>query len=844
MISAPATISAPDPHHSPLGTLLLDPGRLWREITTTGGLPGSGPALTTLVVAGAIVLAAGVLARARWHRPARGIAREVTVLVPPTVDAKGARGLWAHLTGLLGPAWKRALFGQPHVTFEYGVTPEAGAVIRIWVPGCVPPGLVERAVTSAWPGARTRTTSPAGPPLPSLAAGMRRVVAGGELRLGRRDSLPIQADPLGGDPVRDLLAAAEDLDTGQATCVQILARPVTGRQARRTTAHPRPPGVLRLLGSVAAELLDLVTPGPARRSHRPGLHAPFAPGDRQAALEYSAAARAEAAKARGAHWETRVRYAASVDVAVGADPDALRVARAVARGRAHALATVFGAFSDHNYYRRKRRPLIAHALGQRRLGRGDLLSIPELAAIARLPLDSDLPGLDRAGARALAPAAVIPTGGEHTKPLGVSDSGGGRPVAVRVADGRHHFHVLGPTGTGKSNLLAQWILDDADADRGVVVVDPKGDLVADILARLPRSAADRIVLFDSYSRANPPCVNPLDTDPATADLAVDNLVTIFRRIYSQHWGPRTDDLLRSALFTLCTQPGTATLADVPRLLTEPAYRARLTSGVTDPEARGFWTWYEALSDAGRSEVNGPLLNKLRPLLMGRPFVRNAIAAGRSTVDLADVLDHGGICLARLAKGALGEETVRLIGSLLVARTWHTAAARARTPSEQRADASLILDEAHNFLNLSTPVEDMLAEARGLRLSLVLAHQNLGQLPKELRDGISANARNKLIFSASPEDAKDLARHTQPWLGEHDLTHLDAFHAAARLLVNGQQAPPFTVTTRKLPPAIPGRARELRAAARARLNPPTTEAPGPGTPPQPREPRPPARDPRR
>ncbi|MFD6463471.1 TraM recognition domain-containing protein, partial [Streptomyces roseolus] len=220
------------------------------------------------------------------------------------------------------------------------------------------------------------------------------------------------------------------------------------------------------------------------------------------------------------------------------------------------------------------------------------------------------------------------------------------------------------------------------------------------------------------------------------------------------------------------------------------------------------------------------LNKQRTFLL-RPFVRSAIAAGESTVDLAEVLNEGGICLARLPKGSLGEETTRLMGSLLVARTWQAITGRTTTPTAQRADASLVLDEAQNFLNLSTPVEDMLAEARGLRLSLTLAHQNLGQLSRELRDGISANARNKIVFSASPEDARDLARHTSPWLSEHDLTHLDVHHAAARLLVAGQQAPPFTFTTRPLPAPIPHRG--PATCARTDRDSTTTDEPAGGDP---------------
>ncbi|WP_084530686.1 helicase HerA domain-containing protein [Nocardia miyunensis] len=832
---------APSPHGW-LARFLLTPGAALHGVAAAARHTLGSPA----AMVSAVVLVAGVLAAARvlvWVRRRRlaAHARLITVLTPPEVQVKGALTLWSHLIGQLRPAWKRALFGQPHLALEYSMTPETGAAIRLWVPECIPPGLVERAVASAWPGAHAHTAT-AEAPVPDSTAGTRRLLVGGALRLGRPEALPLRTD-YSGDLVRDLITAADDLAPGHAACVQILARPVTGRRVQRATRSNTATGTRTgLVFALVREVLNLIAPGPvAARSPRPG--ASTGAGDRQSAMEYTAAARAAAAKARGPHWETLVRYAVSVPLPHDGDPEQVRRERAVARGRADALATVFGACTDLNFYRRRRRVWLARALRERYLGRGDVLSAPELAAIAHLPFDPSLPALQRAGARALSPAPEIPISGPHTKPLGVADSPSGRAVAVRVADARHHVHILGPTGVGKSTLLAQLILDDAEAGRGVIVVDPKGDLCTDVLARLPRRLADKVVLFDADSPTPPPCVNPLDIGHigrARMDLAVDNLVTIFRRIFAQWWGPRTDDVMRASLLTLCAQPGTATLADLPRLLTEPAFRARVTRTTTDPVLRGFWDSYEALSEAGRAQVIGPLLNKLRAVLL-RPFPRAAIAAGPSTIEFSDVLDDGGICLARLPKGSLGEETSRLVGSLLVARTWHAATARARRPAADRADASLILDEAHNFLNLSTPVEDMLAEARGLRLSLLLAHQNLGQLPRELRDGISANARNKVIFACSPDDARELARHTTPWLSEHDLTHLDAYHAAARLLVHGQQARPFTLATRPLSPAIPGRAREITAAVRARH---TGPAPAPNDRPEldPRTP-PPASDPR-
>ena len=137
-----------------------------------------------------------------------------------------------------------------------------------------------------------------------------------------------------------------------------------------------------------------------------------------------------------------------------------------------------------------------------------------------------------------------------------------------------------------------------------------------------------------------------------------------------------------------------------------------------------------------------------------------------------------------------------------------------SPSTPRADAGLYIDECQNFLTLPYPLEDLLAEARAYRLSITMAHQNLAQLPPDLAAGISANARSQVIFTASPEDARALERHTLPNLAAHDLSHLGAYQAAARLVTGGGETPAFTFRTQPLPPAVPGRARLIRAAARA------------------------------
>jgi hypothetical protein len=800
----------------PLTRYLTDPGgtaarlaRLLLHILTAWG-PVAGPVLAAT--------AAGVTAgrwqlRRRQQQAYTSHARQVTVLAPPQADPAGAQALWGHLTGLLRPAWARWRYGQPHLGWEYTWAggPGGGMTISIWVPGVIPPGLVERAVEAAWPGAHA-VTAPAAPAIPGQV-----LATGGTLRLARPEILPLRTD-LPSDPLRALAGAAAALGDGEHAVLQVLARPVTGGRLRRARRAAR-----RLRGGQAprlsSRLLDLATPGGTGTPRRA---APAADPERAADI------RAATAKMAALQWDAQIRYlTATTTTAAGREAgwrERLRArparvqAMARLRGLAHGLASATALYAGPNWLARRRLHRPAAKINARVFRRGCLLSVPELAALAKLPGDPALPGLSQAGARSVPPPPGIPLPGPSARPLGLTDAGTPRPAALSVADGRHHLRIIGATGAGKSTLITGQVLADAAAGRGAVLIDPKGDAVADILARLPEDAASRVVLFDPGDK-NPPCLNVLQGDGTGADTDVitDNLTGIFRRIYAANWGPRTDDLCRSICLTLLGSvpagSGQVTLADIPALLDDDARRRRITATVRDPVLRGFWSWWEELSPASKAHVAGPLMNKLRAFLL-RKFARQAIAAGPSTFDMSAVLDNGGLLLARLPKGTLGEETAQLIGSCLVARTWQAAARRARLPQHARADAALYVDECQNFLNLPYPLQDMLAEARAYRLSVVMAHQDLAQLPPDLREGISANARSQVIFSVSPEDARQLERHTLPQLTAHDLSHLGAFQAAARLIAGSAEQPAFTVRTEPLPPAIPGRARMIRRAARA------------------------------
>jgi len=109
-----------------------------------------------------------------------------------------------------------------------------------------------------------------------------------------------------------------------------------------------------------------------------------------------------------------------------------------------------------------------------------LLNADELAGLVAWPLgDVSLPGLSLGGTRALAPSAEISRYGRVV--LQSTYPGMQRPLALSLPDSLRHLHVIGPTGVGKSTLLLGLICQDMAAGRGVIVVDPKGDLVADVL---------------------------------------------------------------------------------------------------------------------------------------------------------------------------------------------------------------------------------------------------------------------------------------------------------------------------------------------------------------------------
>ena len=397
-------------------------------------------------------------------------------------------------------------------------------------------------------------------------------------------------------------------------------------------------------------------------------------------------------------------------------------------------------------------------------------------------------GLRLGVARQLPPAHELPRLGRVL--LHSTFPGAERPVAMTVRGALGHLFLLGPTGSGKSALLANLAVSDMRSGHGVVLLDPKGDTANDVLGAVPDNRLGDVIYLDPADES-PVGFNLLSGRGDRLEITVDQVVAWFARRYKSSWGPRTDDLARHALRTLAATDHT--LVELPVLVGSEVFRRQVIGSLTDDLLKGFWAWFDSLSAPERAHISAPLLNKARALL-GRRHLRAIVGQRSPGWSMEEVLADGRILIINLAKGLIGEDASALLGSLLLSRLWLATLARAKLAPQQRRPVFLIVDEFADFVGTETGFGDFLAQARGLGVALTLATQHLGQLPATLRDDVLTNARTKLTFAASADDAVTLAREFQPHLDASDLQQLGPYEAAARIFTGAAVAPPVTGVT--------------------------------------------------
>jgi hypothetical protein len=444
------------------------------------------------------------------------------------------------------------------------------------------------------------------------------------------------------------------------------------------------------------------------------------------------------------------------------------------------------------------------------------LNVHELVGFTGWPLDANLPGQPPQHPVQLPPAPGV-TGTERIV-AAASAPGASGTLALRAVDAVHHTLCIGPTGSGKSVLTTQLIVQDVADGRAVFVMEPKGDVVDDVLRRIPRHRRDDVVVLDPTD-CSPVGLNPLTAAGRRPEVVADSLLAIFRHLYGEAIGPRSGDILYAATLTLARRRD-ASLVMLPLLLTNPGFRRSIISDLRDPIAlEPFWAAFNAWSDAERSQAIAPLMNKLRPFLL-RQNLRAVLGQREPQFSLRQVFTERKILLVPLRQGVMGSEAASLLGSLLVSELWQATQERASVPPSQRHPVMVYIDEAQNYLNLGIDLSDALAQARGYGTAFHLSHQYLDQLDRTMRRAVLTNTRSRIVFQTEHSDAAAFAKG-HPEVAAEDFTALGRFEVYASLFSHGQVTPYASGRTVPLGPAT-SKPAELRALSRRRYGRPLTE----------------------
>lgn len=458
----------------------------------------------------------------------------------------------------------------------------------------------------------------------------------------------------------------------------------------------------------------------------------------------------------------------------------------------------------------------------RKGGRGFLMSAEEVATLWHPSVSSvKAARMARAAVREVEPPIRLP----HPNERGVTEVG--RVLfrqqrdrfGIRPDDLRRHMIAIGKTGCGKSTFLLNMVTQQIAMGRGVVLIDPHGQLADEVFARVASHRTNDVVVFDagadSLVQFNP-LVGPRGCDSA---LVADAVLTAFSKVFGfdAASAPRMQHIFRNCLLSLI---GTrhASLSSVQRLLVDAGFRREIVPTLKNDAVREFWrSEFERWSDRDRTQYIASLQNKLGAFTTNERLQRT-VGGNQRGLDLRTVLDESKVLICNLSKGRVGHDASTLLGSLLLSMIQLAAMSRADVAESERPDATIVVDEFHSYLaEGNSTLADALAESRKYRTSYVLAAQMLDQLDSQTRAAIMGNCGSVLCMTVGPRDAEVLAELLGGDVTPTDLMQLPKYHAYLRLLVDGSPHS-FSMTTRPASRACRKRADIVRRVSQQRYAP--------------------------
>ena len=431
-----------------------------------------------------------------------------------------------------------------------------------------------------------------------------------------------------------------------------------------------------------------------------------------------------------------------------------------------------------------------------------LLNTEELASLYHLPLKTaETPNIVWLTAKHAPAPANIPTEGIL---LGYNYYRGvARNIQIKRDDRRRHMYIVGKSGVGKSQFMAGMAIQDIINGEGVCVLDPHGDLIDNILERIPPARAEDVVLFAPADLERPIALNLLEFDenfPEQKTFVINEMIKIFDKLYdlNQTGGPIFEQYIRNAMLLIMSDPSSgSTLMEVPKVLADPEFRKLKLERCHDQTVVDFWR-KEAEKAGGEAALANvvPYVTSKLTQFISNDTMRPIIGQQKSSFNLRQIMDDKKILLIDLSKGAIGEMNAFLLGMILVGKLLMSALSRTNIPLERRSDFYLYIDEFQNFTTDS--VSTILSEARKYGLNLIIANQYLGQLVKNqdttIRDAVFGNVGTWVNFKIGPEDAEIMEKEFSPVFNQYDLINIEKYTVYIKLLIDNSAARPFSMKT--------------------------------------------------
>ncbi len=427
-----------------------------------------------------------------------------------------------------------------------------------------------------------------------------------------------------------------------------------------------------------------------------------------------------------------------------------------------------------------------------------LLNTEEIAGIFHFPISTtETPKIKWLKAGAAPPPINVPQEGTL---LGFNEYRGVKTdIRIGDKDRLRHLYVIGQTGVGKSNFLQEIAKRDAQAGRGFCFIDPHGDAIEDILACIPKDRAQDVIVFDPGDTERTLGMNMLEYDPKYPEqktFVINEMIGIFDQLYDMKatGGPMFEQYMRNAMLLIMDHPESgSTLMEISRVLADEDFRRMKLRHCQNPIVKDFWLneAEKAGGEAALANMVPYITSKLTPFI-ANDFMRPIIGQQTSALNFREIMDTKKILLVKLSKGRIGELNARLLGMVVVGKLLMAALSRGDVPEDERQEFSLYLDEFQNVTTSS--IAQILSEARKYKLTLVLAHQFIGQLKEDISKAVFGNVGSLVTFRVGPEDAEFLEKQFAPVFTAADIVNVDNYNCFARLLMNNELTKPFNMKT--------------------------------------------------